>query len=282
MHGLLFDSATGGFDESAAEESGGGVRLVSEVVEQSTPHPPSRYLNRPERLNAFNLEMSHALRDCWKRYEADADARVAILTGQGTSFSVGVDLTGADRKAGKPWQYHEAYPLNGITLFKPGIAAVHGYAPGQGYIIAVTGCDITIASENAVFGYPEGRAGVSQVPRQYVPYMPFKIALEFMLLSWKGGRMMTASRAYEVGLVNRVVPDEELLSEAVKWAELLEGVPPMYIKSVKYGFYTGTERSARKTEREYVDFIFPQETSEDREEAINPFKEKRPPRFRGR
>ena len=88
-------------------------------------------------------------------------------------------------------------------------------------MIAVTGCDITVASENAIFGYPEGKAGVSQVPPQYVPYMPYKIALEFMLLSWKGGRMMSARRAYEVGLVNAVVPDEQLADEAVRWAEML-------------------------------------------------------------
>ncbi len=149
-------------------------------------------------------------------------------------------------------------------------------------MIGVWGCDITIASDNATFGYPEGKAGVSQVPPQYVPYMPFKIALEFMLLSWKGGRMMNAQRAYEVGLVNRVVPDSELMDEAVRWAEMLKGVPPLYIKSVKYGYYTGTERASRKTEREYVDFILPQEESQDKQEAIKAFIEKREPHFEGK
>ena len=239
-------------------------------------------LNRPEKLNAFNLEMSYALRDTWKRFENDEDAGVAILTGNGKSFSVGVDLTDEDRKNSKPWQYHEAYPLNGISLFKPIVGAVRGYALGQGYLIGVWGCDITIASENATFGYPEGKAGVSQIPPQYVPYMPFKIALEFMLLSWKGGRMMDARRAYEVGLVNAVVPDSKLMDEAVRWAEMLKGVPPLYIKSVKYGYYTGTERSSRKTEREYVDFVLPQEESRDKQEAIRAFIEKREPRFEGK
>jgi enoyl-CoA hydratase/carnithine racemase len=239
-------------------------------------------LNRPKKSNAFNVEMSYALRDIWKRFEDDRNALVAILSSNGESFSVGVDLTDEDRKTSKPWQYHEAYPLNGISLFKPVIGAVNGYALGLGYIIAITGCDITIASENAVFGYPEGKAGVSQIPPQYTPHMPFKISLEFMLLSWKGGRMMSAQRAYEVGLVNKVVPDAELMDEAVRWAEMLKGVPPLYIKSVKYGYYTGTERSARKTEREYVDFVLPQEISQDKQEAIRAFIEKREPHFEGK
>ena len=196
-------------------------------------------LNRPEKLNAFNLEMSAALREAWDRLEEDSEAQVAILAGSGGSFSTGVDLTAEDRKTGKPWQYHEAYPRNGIKHFKPIVGAVEGYALGQGYIIAVNGCDITIAAESAIFGYPEGRAGVSQIPPQYTPYMPFKIYLEFMLLAWKGGRMMDAERAYHLGVVNKVVPEDQLLAEARRWAELLMEIPPLYIRSVKHGLYRG-------------------------------------------
>jgi len=239
-------------------------------------------LNRPAKMNAFNLEMSAALRDTWTRFENDSDAQVAILSSTSKHFSAGVDLTDEDRKESKPWMYHEAYPRNGRTMFKPIVGAIQGYVLGQGYLIAVTGCDITIAADTAIFGYPESKAGVSQIPPEYIPYMPFKIALEFMLLSWKGGELMDAKRAHEVGLVNRVVPESQLMDEAVRFAELLKRVPPLFIKSVKYGYYTQTERKVTRDEVEYINYILPQEISEDKQEAIRAFAEKRDPVFKGK
>jgi len=238
-------------------------------------------LNRPHKLNAFNLEMSAALRDTWARFESDRAAKVAILSGKGDSFSSGVDLTDEDRGEAKPWQYHEAYPRNGISVFKPIIGAVRGYALGQGHVIAVTGCDITIAGESALFGFPESKAGVALPPPTYTPYMPFKVSLEFMLLAWKGGRFLDAQRAYDLGVINAVVPDDRVMEEAVLWAQQLQEIPPLYIKAVKRGYYAGTERKLTIDEREYIEYTLPQETSEDRQEAIRAFREKRTPRFTG-
>ena len=145
------------------------------------------------------------------------------------------------------------------------------------------GCDITIAADTTQFGFPEGRAGIPIPPVEYLPYLPFKVSLEFMLLAWKGAQMMDAQRAYQLGFVNKVVPEAELLDEAIRWAgEQLKSVPPLYIKSVKRGHYEAVHPRIRMHEHDYIDYVHPQMLSEDRKEAIAAFKEKREPRFVGR
>jgi enoyl-CoA hydratase/carnithine racemase len=133
-----------------------------------------------------------------------------------------------------------------------------------------------------LIGYPESRAGIAIRPLEYTPYMTFKQSLEFALLAWKGGRLVDAGRAYELGLVNAVVPDPELDAEAIRWAKLLQEIPPLYIRAVKRGHYQAVRTRDRTNEIEYLDFVWPQEISEDRKEAHAAFREKRKPRFRGR
>ena len=244
-------------------------------------------MNRPDKLNALSVELADALNNTWSRFEADTSAKVAILSGAGRAFSAGADLgrDGSPRDDVRiPWaiRVHRAYPQNGVTVFKPIIGAVHGYALGGGWALAVRGCDITIAGESAIFGFPESRVGISIPPVDYLPYLPFKASLEFMLLAWNGGEMLDARRAHDLGMVNRVVPDSELMNEAIRWAEMLKKIPPMYIKAVKYGHYKAVESKTVRDEREYLSFIWPQETSEDSREGRHAFREKREPRFKGR
>ena len=239
-------------------------------------------MNRPEKLNALDGALSDALRETWIRFEADPAAKVAILTGAGKHFCAGADVSPGAIDRDIPFQVHQGYPQNGITVFKPIVGAIKGYTLGAGYALAVRGCDITIAGESMLIGFPEARIGTPLPPIEYLPYMPFKISLEFMLLAWNGGRIMDAQRAYEVGLVNKVVADEQLMDEAVRWAELLKKIPPLYIKSVKYGHYKTTDNKVRIDEREYILFTHPQEVSRDRQEGLQSFLQRREPKFTGR
>ena len=139
---------------------------------------------------------------------------------------------------------------------------------------------MTCANEEAEDEVHETRASIAIV--DFLPYVPFQASLEFMLLAWNGGEMLDARRAHELGMVNRVVPDADLMNEAIRWAEMLKKIPPMYIKAVKYGHYKAMESKTVRDEREYLNFIWPQEVSEDSREGRHAFKEKREPRFKGR
>ena len=139
-------------------------------------------MNRPDKLNALSVELADALNETWARFEADPLAKVAILSAAGHAFCAGADI-GGDRPSDDlriPWaiRVHRAYPQNGVRVFKPIIGAVHGYALGGGWALAVRGCDITIAGESAMFGFPEPRVGISIPPIDYLPYVPFKASLE--------------------------------------------------------------------------------------------------------
>ncbi|HVN89688.1 MAG TPA: enoyl-CoA hydratase/isomerase family protein [Candidatus Binataceae bacterium] len=241
-------------------------------------------LNRPDKLNALNPALSDALNDAWARFENDADARVAILRGAGKAFCAGADLSDPLDDLGIPWaiRIHRAYPQNGVTVFKPIVGAVQGHVLGAGWALAVRGCDITIAAESARFGFPEPRVAVPVPPFDYQPFLPFKASLEFLLLAWNGGEPMDAHRALSLGMVNRVVPDAKLLDEAIRWAEMLKKIPPLYSKAVKHGHYSSIESETTRIEREYLNFTWPQEVSADRQEGAEAFRARREPRFTGR
>jgi enoyl-CoA hydratase/carnithine racemase len=232
-------------------------------------------LNRPEKLNALNNEMVTELSKTWDRFEEDPDARIAILSGAGRAFCAGADITPG---ALEPGTVRRAVPVNGIQVLKPIIGAVHGLAMGAGEGLAVRGCDLTIAAEDAQFGFPETRAGRVGGIIEYRPYMTFKKTMEFYLL----GNWFDAQKAYEAGLVNKVVPMAELMDTAIGWAEQIKKLAPLSLRIVKYGMYKIMDSPVAQAEREFKKFVQIQFDSEDYKEGARAFQEKRDPEFKGR
>ena len=175
-------------------------------------------LNRPQALNSFDLEMMQEHRRRLEQFEADDDLRVLVYAAEGRAFCAGIDIKKAPEFLyWEPEKRHRYWvtPAS-LEISKPTIAAVNGYAFGGGCELAL-GCDIRIASEKAVFGLPEvllgalpGGGGTQTLPRL--------IGLADALLMMLTGEPVDAAEALRLRLVQKVVPDEDLLDEALSIA----------------------------------------------------------------
>jgi enoyl-CoA hydratase/carnithine racemase len=183
-------------------------------------------INRPESLNAVNLAVHEGLRASFAAAGADESVKVVILGGAGKSFSAGGDVKAI--AAGEEVGHPLPLALGIWELHKPVIAAVRGYVLGQGFELAAI-CDITIAAEDAKFGEVEVRRGWGP-PIFITPFvMGLKAAKEFMLT----GELIDAPTALRVGVVNRVVPGDELEAEAEKMARVIAALPQRAIRRNK-------------------------------------------------
>ena len=207
-------------------------------------------LNRPESLNAFNGELRKTLHETYWEFAQDDSAWVAILTGNGRAFGTGQDLKERaqrdeaaregrpDPMVPMPDYLQEIFPLaERLNCYKPTIAAVNGIAVAGGFNHAMQ-CDVRIASETAEFGVTEvrwnqGGSWVHHLPR----IIGLGNALEIVL--W-GDRRISAQRAYEMGLVNAVVPPDQLLPTAMEWAERMLSLAPRSVRNFKEILYKGS------------------------------------------
>ena len=240
-------------------------------------------LNRPEALNAVDpqtaLELSHALDD----FKEDDDLLVGIITGAGSkAFSIGADVETMLPKM-KELTGQDASPLNlvnGLSSWKPIIAAINGAALGGGLEIALA-CDLRIASENAIFGLPEvglglipGWGGTQRLPR----IIPLAKAAELLLT----GKPISAQEAYRIGLINKVVPFSELIPAARAIAETICRRAPLAVRAAKQAMIQGADMSLEdgfRLERKLNDFLV---NTEDFDEGCRANLGKRQPVFRGK
>jgi enoyl-CoA hydratase len=252
-------------------------------------------MNRPAQRNALSPQMLVKLAGAWREFR-DSDAlRVAILTGVGqVDFSAGGDLaitmplvTGA-RQPEDEWDHRLLSDmtqftdgiLRGFELYKPVIAAVNGIALGGGTELT-NACDLRVAASHAIFGTPEAKVGllpgggsISRLPRQ----IPYAKALEMLMI----GDTFSAQEALEMGLLNYVVPGDQLMEKARELAARLAENGPLAVRKIKEGVVRSSGlplAEALEIENEVSAAVM---TSKDAREGPRAFKEKRKPRFTGR
>lgn len=239
-------------------------------------------INRPERRNALGAAVRQGIRDGFERFEADGDLKVAILTATGDqAFCAGMDLKEAAATGLKvPPRGPGGVPVIGddLVVTKPTIAAVNGVAMAGGWLMAQM-CDLCVAAETARFAITEAKVGRGTpwaVPLLHM--LPQRVLMEVLLT----GDALPASRLYELGYVNKVVPLDRLLDEAVALAEKIAANAPLTVRACREMVHMAGEMG-RSAAMKAADEIFaPVYLSEDAQEGPRAFAEKRPPVWKGR
>ena len=243
------------------------------------------FVHRPEVLNALNRETLAEIDDCVKRFREDDSQGALIVTGSGEkSFISGADineLAVLDPRGAEDISRFGQRVLDGLeTATKPVIAAVNGYAFGGGCELALA-CHMRLASENAVMGLPEvslgiipGYGGTQRLPR----LVGSGRALELILT----GRRVKADEAERMGLVNRVVPREKLLDEAIALAQAILKNGPLAVAAVLEAVTRGASLGLPDALRFESGFFGILAASEDMHEGLKAFLEKRPANFHRR
>jgi len=236
-------------------------------------------LNRPDKLNAVNQEVLEGLEDAIFSFRQNPDAWVGIISGRGRAFSTGADLAGIGSGVSRRRRSAEEVYLTLLETTKPLIAAVHGYCLAQGDGIALA-CDIVIAAEGCQFGWPQAKRGISSIsgPSLGVFHMPAKMAAELLFTA----RLVDAKEALRLNLINRIVPQDKLMSAAEEMARVIIANSPAAVWGMKEAIVMGRGVSLREKMQIASMINRRVATTEDAREGIQAFLEKREPKFTGK
>lgn len=252
---------------------------MADVIYEKKGHIAHIRLNRPEVLNAINRSMADQLIEVWRDLRDEKDVWVAILSGEGNSFCSGADVKEMER--GK-WKFRDSLlfgekpvgPSN-YKVWKPIIAAVQGNVNGAGFWLALES-DIRVSAENALFGAGEARVNIpALIAPFFFDYLPRGIASEILFTA----KPIDARKAYELGLVNRVVPEDRLVAEAIQMAQDICECGPLSVWASKELALRTRDMDYQSTLSLIEHIATPVWNSEDSVEAKRAFIEKRKPKW---
>lgn len=268
---------------------------MSDLIYEKNAHIATITMNRPERRNAFSPRMMVEMAAAWEDYRDDDSLRVAILTGTGDkAFSAGADLQlliplliGArkpenewDKKLASDRRIMDNALLRKFELYKPVIAAVPGFALAGGTEI-LQATDIRIATPNASFGLSEPKRGIvpaggslTRLQRQ----IPYAKAMEILLI----GDSISAEEAHRIGLINEIVPPEQLMDRAIEVANKIAENGPVAVRKIKEALIRSNGQPLEEAYRIESECAMMAMLTEDAVEGPKAFMEKRKPNFTGK
>ncbi|NOX34646.1 MAG: enoyl-CoA hydratase/isomerase family protein [Deltaproteobacteria bacterium] len=248
------------------------------IIETSENHVASITLNRPESMNTFSTCMSRELNQALGELDSDPSVRVILLKGAGKAFCAGIDVNELEGKTAieyREWIEKMERPLVTISKLKtPVIAQLHGVAAANGMGL-IAAADLVIAADNSRMGLTAINVGLNCVG----PVIPVarcvgrKKALELLLY----GKLIKANEALSLGLINKIVPKNELDSKAVQWAGELAQKSPIAVQIAKTAFYHSQDMHY-EDQFAYMNEAFARLcTTNDAKEGVNAFFERRNP-----